>query len=260
MLNKPGSSSGSSSLSSSHSQITNVLEKAEKSLHYEEARLAEYNAVGKALENEVKYLTKEFLISETKFVESKALLLNSKPDLLKVTHEIQALLSMMKYPTDKEPTSVYALIKNFHYKNLSDETIEKLIPIWKAENRRLDGQPNAMISFISASIESKMKSDLLNSAGNKLHQIINRIEVQKISLTQTAEKVRKLKAQLHSFTQDDLNSFACSQEDWDNDYIKNDIWLHSEDLYGLDFERGDTSTIIYQRYESNCTSCTCFTF
>lgn len=258
MLQSTGVSSNRSSLSSSNSYLSSILEKAEGALEYEEIRLAEYNKKAKTLEYKVKHLTKEFLVSEAKFIESKVFLLNSKLNLHNESREIKGLLTMVKY-SEKESSSFYALIKKFHYKNLSDEMVEILLPIWKADKYQYASRINTIISFISASVESKMKSDLLNSAGNKLHMIINCIENQKINVIQIMDKIRKIKTKFNSFTKDDLDS-QDSQDEKDNSYIKNDIWLRSDDLYGLDIEYGDTSTIIFQDPEPNCTNCLCVTF
>lgn len=260
MLQSTGDSSSNSSISRSYSQIASILEKAERSHDYEKTKLTEYKILIKLLEQEVIQLTKEFIVSDAKFIESKELLLNSKQNFCGLTPETQGLLLLMKYPIENEPTSINLIIKKFHYRSLSDDTIEKLLPIWKNKKYCFSNTQEEMIHFISASIESKMKSDLLSSAKNKLHLALNAMESQKIHLFCVEEKISNLKNKISTFANNDFELSGYFQNDWDNNFVRNNNLLKSDDLYGLDFERGDTSTIIYQNPEPNCPNCVCSPF
>jgi hypothetical protein len=152
----------------------------------------------------------------------------------------------------KDSQLVLTKLKTFTYQSLSDETIERLFPIWKS-NQEDSGPKKDVIRFIGASLETKMKSDLLNAASDRLIKTENRLEAVKLNIERIKEKFKETR-NIMNWEYDE--GFTRAQtSDFDNKMM-----LKSEDLYGLEYEVGDSSTIIYTTDEKICNTCLCVPF
>jgi hypothetical protein len=243
-------------------QLLDILHSAEAALGSEQSRFEKCVQLARALEQQVEWLSKDFAKSESKFYSSKSFLEKLSHKIPSTSPMLENLCGMLKVPPEKSPHSLQTFLANFHYKHLSDERVEKMLPIWKNDKGIYKGHSAEMFEFISLSVESKMKSDLLNVAGDKLIRAVNRMEAQKIKVQEIKDKVGRIKEYLSSVTKDDLDQSGIDIDDLQY-YFQGkhqEFAIQSDELYGTLDDRGNVSTIIYSNREPNCPSCFCINF
>lgn len=230
------------------------LEAEEQKLEFEHSKLLKYRNIENSLEIQVKYLTKDFLQSESLFQQCKKELyyfkLPDKPDFL-----LTSLFEILAYSPSQNQSFKKSLL-SFTYASLTDDHIEKYFPLWKNKSTT---SPNCqeIFNFIGATIECKMKSDLLNAASDRLSRTINRIEGVKLAINKTEKAIQEIQSKLAwtLSSQKDLRI-----ENLYNTEHNSIFFLKSEDLYGLDCQRENSSTIIYLSEEEKCETCKCMPF
>jgi DNA helicase HerA-like ATPase len=229
-------------------ELLSSLSQQEETLTHEYSKLEKSEKIVHSLESQVKYLTKDFIKSESLFFDLKSRLLKSLIDNPENRLLLYDLLSSQ--PSSKK--SLLRALASFSYQSLTDETVEKLLPVWKSSENDL-GPCKEIIRFIGVSVEAKMKSDLLNSASDRLIKTINRVETMKVNIGKLRGKIREIKKLL----------------DWDTEEVTrgeeirtfdSGFLLKSEDLYGMEDGRADSSTVVYTRDEKMCETCLCMPF
>ena len=259
-------------------ELHSTLQFNQQSLTLEYSKVNKYQSIVNSLQIQIKYLTRDFLRSESSFIEMKSRLLRQlktscNPEtifylcdfLCSRHHTADSIVacqnsnsSLQSFHTAQSNSNlqdsqlVLTKLKSFTYQSLSDETIEKLFPIWKS-NQEDSGPKKDVIRFIGASLETKMKSDLLNAASDRLIKTENRLEAVKLNIERIKQKFKETK--------------KCANWEYDEGFTRtqtsdfeNKMMLKSEDLYGLEYEVCDSSTIIYTTDEKICNTCLCVPF
>lgn len=233
--------------------LMHQLQIEEQRLEFEQSKLMKYLNIENSLEIQVKCLTKDFLKSESYFSQSKANLSITKA-ITKPDYISTSLYEMLNF-SPSESKSLKKALSSFTYASLTDEDIEKLLPIWK--NRPTSNLSQEIFNFIGASLECKMKSDLLNSASDRLSRIINKIEGIKLNTKKIEGNIEEIHSKLEQVTRDENGLTGKNLKFFKHDQ---NFLIKSEDLYGLDYEKGNSSTIIYQTDENLCETCKCVPF
>lgn len=230
------------------------IQAEEQKLEFEYSKLVKYRSIENSLEMQVKDLSKDFLKSENLFLQCKRELYSFKiPD--KHDFLLNSLFEIVNY-SPIQPGSFKKCLSSFTYASLTDEHIEKYFPLWKTSE--IISTPHKEIyNFIGSAIQCKMKSDLLNSASDRLSRIINRIESVKLSIDKTEKVLQTLQSKLTCTPASSNDTINANLYNIEHNSI---FFLKSEDLYGLDCEIQDSSTIIYLNEEERCETCKCMPF
>ena len=235
-----------------------LISEVENSLNIEELKFKHYYSAHQALQRKVEFLSTDLSKSEKKFLIAQSELCKIEIKEMPSDYLMDGVFTLLNSSAEHLcNTKLKNLIKNYSFEQLSDDLIEKLLPIWRLQHKKINNSADFLINFISTAIEAKMKSDLLSASTDKLVKSIKKIENKRIKINKLRTKWKLLVDEMISSKTEEMELTTRNDSDF---IIKTDILLESEDLYGTETEKGNTSTVIYGNKNEFCCLCSCLTF
>lgn len=228
------------------------LQILEKLIFSESRKIKKYQSIENSQQKHINFLQQDLSNSIKKFKFAKDSVLSE----LKINPKSKQLLKACSLLTNEESSisksAFKSFIENFHYEKLTDTEIERFLPIWKNSSKDIS-YSETVLNFISTSIESKMKLDLLNSEKENLQKNQKKLE-------DSLKHLEKLHEDL-KFIQ--LLGLSTTETNECNDRVsyfsrnKPIFILNSEDLYGSMSNQLETSTILLESSQNLCTCLSC---
>lgn len=243
-------------------ECTSELQESSTSLHLiediirlESQKINKYRLIEKAQQQNLNFLMQNFSLSSQEFVHSKATLISS----LKSDPNPENFQNVYKFlinnKTQSSKTSFLSILNQFHFSHLTDKQVESLLPLWKNPSDYTPLDP-ILLKFISASIESKMKLDLLNSANENLEKNHKKLQIS-LKKLENLQNNLNLFQNLYSSTTETNEGNEGNEHDSIISPNKALYIFDSEDLYGSFTNIPDNSTILLQSSENLCSCFSC---
>ena len=245
----------SDSLMSLNSELQDPIKSLqiiEKLISSESRKIIKYQSIERTQQKHLNFLQQDLSNTINKFKFAKDTVLTE----LKSNPSSELLLKscrfLIKEKTLMPKPDFISFIENFHYDKLTDTEIERLMPMWKNRSK-YNLYSEQVLNFISTSIESKMKLDLLNSEKENLQKNRKKLE-------DSLKYLEKLHEDLKLIQFLGLSTTETNECNDRGSYVSRNkpiFFLNSEDLYGSTPNKLEESTVILQSSENLCTCLSC---